>query len=64
MSTTLWPLLLSWLLATVLPLGPAHDEAVLVAIRQLPRFRSGQRQGRAVAVSFTVPVMFKPTPGK
>ena len=45
-------------------LGPAYDEAVLVAIRQLPRFRPGQQQGRAVAVSFTVPVMFKPTAGK
>ncbi|MDJ0366433.1 M56 family metallopeptidase [Hymenobacter sp. H14-R3] len=40
-------------------LAPAYDAAVVAAIRQLPRFVPGQQSGKAVAVSFTVPVMFK-----
>jgi len=40
-------------------LAPAYDEAVVAAIRQLPRFVPGQQSGQPVAVSFTVPVMFK-----
>jgi TonB family protein len=39
-------------------LTPAYDEAVLAAIRKLPRFTPGKQSGRAVAVSFTVPMMF------
>lgn len=37
----------------------AYDQAVLAAIRQLPRFEPGRQDGRAVAVSFTVPIEFK-----
>ena len=46
-------------------LGPAYDEAVMAAIRALPRFTPGltrvpARTGplQAVAVSFTVPILF------
>lgn len=38
------------------------DEAVLTAIRQLPRFEPGKQDGQAVAVSFTVPISFVPKP--
>ena len=43
-------------------LAPAYDEAVLTAIRQLPRFVPGKQGGNAVAVSFTVPLLFKKKP--
>ncbi|MGI4761877.1 MAG: TonB family protein [Janthinobacterium lividum] len=43
-------------------LAPAYDEAVVAAIQQLPRFVPGKQNGRPVAVSFTVPVMFKGNP--
>lgn len=43
-------------------LAPAYDEAVVAAIRKLPRFVPGQQGGQPVAVSFTVPVMFKEKP--
>jgi TonB family protein len=40
-------------------LSLVFDNAVLAAIRQLPRFEPGKQNGKAVAVSFTVPVEFK-----
>jgi TonB family protein len=40
-------------------LSPAFDEAVLAAIKQLPRFEPGKQNGKAVAVSFTMPVEFR-----
>jgi len=40
-------------------LAPAYDEAVLAAIQKLPRFVPGMQSGKAVAVSFTVPITFK-----
>ncbi|RZK99515.1 MAG: TonB family protein, partial [Hymenobacter sp.] len=43
-------------------LSPACDAAVVDAIRQLPRFVPGKQAGQAVAVSFTVPVLFKKQP--
>lgn len=43
-------------------LGAAYDEAVVAAIKKLPRFVPGRQHGQAVAVSFTVPVMFKSQP--
>jgi len=43
-------------------LGPAYDEAVLAAIQKLPRFVPGVQSGKAVAVSFTVPITFKEKP--
>jgi TonB family protein len=39
-------------------LSPAYDEAVLAAIQKLPRFVPGKQSGKAVNVSFTVPVKF------
>ena len=39
-------------------LGAAYDEAVLAAVRQLPRFTPGKQDGKAVDVSFTVPILF------
>jgi TonB family protein len=44
---------------TVKGLSPAFDEAVLAAIRQLPRFEPGKQNGKAVAVSFTIPIEFR-----
>ncbi|GAB3860954.1 hypothetical protein GCM10028822_39690 [Hymenobacter terrigena] len=44
--------------AIVKGLGPAYDEAVLAAVRQLPRFAAGKQDGKSVAVTFTVPVLF------
>jgi TonB family protein len=44
---------------TVKGLSPAFDEAVLGAIRQLPRFEPGKQNGKAVAVSFTIPIEFR-----
>ncbi|MDO7885611.1 M56 family metallopeptidase [Hymenobacter cheonanensis] len=43
-------------------LAPAYDEAVVAAIEKLPRFVPGKQSGKAVAVSFTVPVLFKSQP--
>lgn len=43
-------------------LAPAYDEAVLAAIQKLPRFVPGMQSGKAVAVSFTVPITFKEKP--
>jgi TonB family protein len=40
-------------------LSPAFDNAVLAAIKQLLRFEPGKQSGKAVAVSFTVPVQFQ-----
>ena len=40
-------------------IGGGCDEAVLAAVRHLPRFTPGHQQGKPVAVSFTVPVTFK-----
>ena len=77
------PLLLTWLLATVLPLGAlwllfrvvlrteccfGYNRALLllapVLAALLPRFRPDQQAGQPVAVSFTVPVLFKPAASK
>lgn len=38
----------------------AYDEAAMAAIQQLPRFIPGMQSGKAVAVSFTVPIQLKP----
>ncbi|NML66144.1 TonB family protein [Hymenobacter sp. RP-2-7] len=43
-------------------LSAACDQAVLAAIKQLPQFVPGKQNGRAVAVSFTVPIDFKSKP--
>ncbi|UOQ98061.1 energy transducer TonB [Hymenobacter sp. 5317J-9] len=40
-------------------IGGGCDEAVLEAVRQLPRFKPGMQQGKPVAVSFTVPITFR-----
>ena len=40
----------------------AYDMAIIDAIHKLPRFEPGRQDGQAVAVSFTVPVTFKPQP--
>ncbi|MEJ7665915.1 MAG: energy transducer TonB [Hymenobacter sp.] len=40
-------------------LAPAFDAAVLAAIQKLPRFVPGKQAGKAVAVSFTVPISIK-----
>ena len=39
-------------------LGPAYDEAVLSAVKQLPQFIPGRQNDQPVNVSFTVPVEF------
>jgi TonB family protein len=39
-------------------LGAAYDEAVVAAVRQLPQLEPGTQDGKAVAVAFTVPVLF------
>ncbi|MDO7850811.1 M56 family metallopeptidase [Hymenobacter convexus] len=39
-------------------LGPEYDAAVVAAIGQLPRFEPGTQDGKPVAVSFTVPILF------
>lgn len=43
-------------------LAPAYDEAVLAAIKKLPRFEPGVQSGQPVAVNFTVPILFKDKP--
>ena len=46
-------------------LAPAYDEAVLAAIRQLPRMEPGQlSDGRPANVSITVPIKFVTDPAK
>jgi TonB family protein len=44
-------------------LGSGLDEATLAAVSQLPRFIPGKQNGRAVSVSFTVPVTFPTATG-
>ncbi|MDQ2793128.1 MAG: M56 family metallopeptidase, partial [Bacteroidota bacterium] len=39
-------------------LSAAYDEAVVAAIRKMPKMVPGKQDGRAVAVSFTVPIQF------
>jgi TonB family protein len=43
-------------------LSPAFDDAILAAVRQLPRFEPGKQDGQPVAVSFTMPVEFRSEP--
>jgi len=43
-------------------LSPAFDDAVIEAIKQLPRFEPGKQDGKPVAVSFTVPIQFSQKP--
>jgi TonB family protein len=43
-------------------LSPAFDDAVIEAIKQLPRFEPGKQDGKPVAVSFTVPIQFTQKP--
>ena len=46
-------------------LSPACDAAALAAVRQLPRLEGGKQNGRGVAVSLTLPVVFtSPNAGK
>ena len=40
-------------------IGGGCDEAVLEAVRNLPRFIPGTQSGKPVAVSFTVPITFR-----
>jgi TonB family protein len=44
-------------------LGPEYDAVVVAALKQLPTFVPGRKDGKAVAVSYTVPIRFvwKPT---
>ncbi|WP_229755313.1 energy transducer TonB [Hymenobacter cavernae] len=39
-------------------IGSGCDEAAVAAVKTLPRFTPGKQNGRAVSVSFTVPVTF------
>ena len=39
-------------------IGCGNDEAVLAAVRSLPRFRPGRQYGRPVAVRFVLPITF------
>ena len=39
-------------------IGRGNDEAVLAAVRSLPRFRPGRQHGQPVAVQFIVPITF------
>ncbi len=43
-------------------LAPTYDAALLAAIEKLPRFVPGKQSGHDVAVSFTVPILFKKKP--
>ncbi|TDN38392.1 TonB family protein [Hymenobacter sp. UV11] len=43
-------------------LSVPYDKAVVAAIRKLPRFEPGMQSGKAVTVSFTVPIFFKIEP--
>lgn len=40
-------------------LGSGLDEETIRAVKTLPRFNPGKQNGRAVSVSFTVPITFK-----
>ena len=40
-------------------LGSGLDEEAIRAIKTLPKFRPGKQNGRAVSVSFTVPITYK-----
>jgi protein TonB len=40
-------------------LGSGLDEETIRAIKTLPKFRPGKQNGRAVSVSFTVPITYK-----
>ena len=40
-------------------LGSGLDEETIRAVKTLPKFRPGKQNGRAVSVSFTVPITFK-----
>ncbi|MDB5269624.1 MAG: hypothetical protein JWP58_2664 [Hymenobacter sp.] len=39
-------------------LGPAYDAVATAAIKQLPTFVAGRKDGKPVAVSYTVPIRF------
>ncbi|GAB3574426.1 TonB family protein [Hymenobacter daeguensis] len=39
-------------------LGPEYDAAAIAAIQKLPTFVPGRNEGKAVAVSYTVPIQF------
>ena len=39
-------------------LDPAIDAAVIAAVQKLPRFTPGTQDGKAVSVTFTVPITF------
>lgn len=39
-------------------LSPAYDAAAVECVRRLPRFTPGRREGRAVPMALTVPVIF------
>src|SRR6476469_962456 len=43
-------------------IGSGCDEAVLAAVRKLPRFQPGTQQGQPVAVTYTLPITFKLAP--
>lgn len=43
-------------------LSQAFDDAILTAVRQLPRFEPGKQDEQPVAVSFTMPVEFRSEP--
>ena len=43
-------------------LNAAFDDAVLNAVKQLPRFEPGKQNGQPVAVAYTLPVEFKAKP--
>ena len=40
-------------------LGSGLDEETIRAVKTLPKFIPGKQNGRAVSVSFTVPITFK-----
>ncbi|HET9503294.1 MAG TPA: energy transducer TonB [Hymenobacter sp.] len=40
--------------------SPALDSAILAAVRAFPKFTPGRQNGKAVAVSFNIPVSIKP----
>jgi hypothetical protein len=44
-------------------LSTSTDEAVLAAVRRLPRLLPGKMNGRAVRVHFTLPITISPPPG-
>ena len=42
-------------------LGAVYDEAVLAAVQKLPKFEPGKQNGKAVAVTYTLPIQFAAT---